>query len=58
LTKHNNNNNNNNNNNSFLFAEINHLDERIILKWTFRQWDGEAWTGLVWFRTGAAGGRL
>jgi hypothetical protein len=30
---------------------MNHLDDRIILKWIFRQWDGGAWTGLVWFRT-------
>jgi len=22
--------------------------ERIILRWIFRKWDGEAWTGLIW----------
>jgi hypothetical protein len=41
LTKH--------NNNNFLFAEINHLYERIKLNWIFRQWDGGGidWTDLV-----------
>jgi hypothetical protein len=28
------------------------LDRRIILKWTFKKWDGEAWTGLIWLRIG------
>jgi hypothetical protein len=23
---------------------------RIILNWIFKQWDGEAWTGLIWLR--------
>jgi hypothetical protein len=22
-------------------------DNKIILKWTFKQWDGGAWTGLI-----------
>ena len=26
------------------------VDEKIILKWTFKKWDGEAWTGLIWLR--------
>lgn len=26
------------------------VDERIILKWIFEWWEGEAWTGLLWFR--------
>ena len=26
------------------------VDERIILRWTFRKWDGEARTGLLWLR--------
>jgi hypothetical protein len=31
---------------------------RIILRWIFRAWDGEAWTGLIWVRIGTGGGRL
>ena len=23
---------------------------RIILRWIFRKWNGEAWTGLIWLR--------
>jgi hypothetical protein len=42
--------------------ERNHLadlgvDERI-LKWIFKRWDGEAWTGLIWLRIGTGDGRL
>jgi len=33
------------------------IDWRILLKWIFKQWDGVAWTGLIWLRTGT-GGRL
>jgi len=25
---------------------------RVILKWIFKKWDVEAWTGFIWFRTG------
>jgi len=30
------------------------VDERIILKWIFKKWDGEAWAKLIWLwiRTG------
>jgi hypothetical protein len=28
------------------------VDGRIILKWTLYKWDGEAWTGSIWHRTG------
>jgi hypothetical protein len=24
------------------------VDGSIILKWTFKKWDGEAWTALIW----------
>jgi hypothetical protein len=34
------------------------VDERIILKWIFKRWDGEAWTGLIWLRVGTGGGLL
>ena len=27
-------------------------DGRIIIKWIFKKWDGQAWTGLTWCRTG------
>jgi len=34
------------------------VDERIILKWIFKKWDGEAWTWLIWLRIRTGGGRL
>jgi hypothetical protein len=34
------------------------VDGRIILKWIFKKWDEEAWTGLSWLRTGTGGGHL
>ena len=34
------------------------LDGRIILKWIFEKWDGEAWSRFLWIRTGKGGGRL
>jgi hypothetical protein len=34
------------------------VDGRIILKWIFKNWDREAWTGLIWPRLGTGGGRL
>jgi hypothetical protein len=34
------------------------LDGRIILKWIFEKWDGEAWSIFLWIRTGKGGGRL
>jgi hypothetical protein len=34
------------------------LEERIMLKWIFKTWNAEAWTGLIWPRTGIGGGRF
>jgi hypothetical protein len=34
------------------------VDEKIILKLIFQQWDGEACTGFLWLRIGTAGGLL
>ena len=34
------------------------VDGRIILKWTFKEWGGEAWTGLIWLRIGTGDGLL
>jgi hypothetical protein len=28
------------------------VNGRIILKWTFKMWNEEAWTGLAWLRIG------
>jgi hypothetical protein len=34
------------------------LNERITLKWIFKKWGGEAWTGLLWLRIGTVCWRL
>ena len=34
------------------------VDGRLILKYTFRKWDGRAWTGSSWLRIGTGGEHL
>jgi len=34
------------------------LGRRIILQWIFSIWNGEALTGLLWFRIGTGDGRF
>jgi hypothetical protein len=34
------------------------IDGRIILRWIFRKWYVEAWTGSSWLRMGTGGGHL
>jgi len=34
------------------------IDGRIILRWIFRKWDVEVWTGSSWFSIMTGGGHL
>ena len=34
------------------------VDGRIILRWIFRKWDEEVWTGSSWLRIVTRGGYL
>jgi hypothetical protein len=34
------------------------VDGKVILKLILKKWDGEAWTGLIWLRTGKGGGHV
>jgi hypothetical protein len=38
--------------------EVPGIDSGIILRWIFRKWDLEAWTGLTWLRIETGGGHL
>jgi hypothetical protein len=39
-------------------AQLEDLDGRIILRWSFRKWDVASWTGSVCLRIGTGGGHL
>jgi hypothetical protein len=34
------------------------VDERIILKWILKKYDGRVWTGFIWLRIRAGSGLL
>jgi len=34
------------------------IDERIIYRWIFGEWDVGVWTGLIWLRIGIGGRQL
>jgi hypothetical protein len=34
------------------------VDERVILRWIFRNWDVGVWSGSSWLRIGTGGGHL
>ena len=34
------------------------IDERVILKWIFKEWHGDVWTRLLWLRKGTGGGYM
>lgn len=34
------------------------VDMEIILKWSFKDWDGGAWTGLLWLKIEIVAGRF
>jgi len=34
------------------------VDGRIILRWILKNWDVEAWAGLIWLKIGTGGGNL
>ena len=34
------------------------IDEIIILRWIFRNWNVRLWTGSMWLRIGTGGGHL
>jgi hypothetical protein len=40
------------------YVEYLGVEGRIILRWIFGKWNGEAWTGLIWLRIGTVVGPL
>jgi len=40
-----------------IWSSFSHSNYKIP-KWIFKMWDGEAWIGLIWLRTGTGAGLL
>jgi hypothetical protein len=39
-----------------ILLEVLYIDERIILKWILKTYNGRVWIVLIWLRTGTGGG--
>ena len=39
-----------------IYLEDQGVDGKRLLKWIFKNWDGRAWSGLIWLRIGTDGG--
>ena len=39
-------------------SEYTGVDGRMILRWIFRKWDEEAWTGSIWLRVRTGSGHF
>jgi len=34
------------------------VDGKIVLRWIYKKWDMDVWTGSSWLRIGTRGGRV
>jgi hypothetical protein len=34
------------------------VDGKIVLRWIYKKWDTDVWTGSSWLRIGTRGGRV